>query len=216
VVKPSSAERKANILDAVVRVIIDVGLTEMTVADVARSAGVSTALVHYHFDSKAALIAAALTAASTEDKEQRDATAAAPGRAVERLENVLCGSLPGNADDASWLLWIESWGEARRSPMIGEVMADLDAHEHAAILALLDEGVRAGEFSCPDPASVSARLTALRDGLAIQHTLFGADHTADEFAELLRGALRNNLGIAQTEKADTSRRRTGSAKTAAG
>lgn len=195
VAKPSSDERKATILGAVVDAIIEVGLTEMTVADVARRAEVSTALVHYHFSSKADLIVAALQAASIDDKELREAVAAGSGTALDRLERVLCGSLPENVDDASWLLWIETWGETRRAPMIGEVMADLDAHEHVAILELLTEGVEAGEFSCPDPGSVAARLTALRDGLAIQHTLFGADHTADEFAELLRGAIRNNLGL---------------------
>lgn len=195
VAKPRSAERKATILEAVVGVIIDVGLTEMTVADVARRAGVSTALVHYHFESKAALIAAALEAASAEDRLQREAVAAGAGSVLERLEGVLCGTLPGDADDASWLLWIESWGEVRRAPMIGRVMADHDAHEFTAILALLDAGVRSGEFSCADPVSVAARITALRDGLAIQHTLFGADHTAEEFAALLRDSIRNNLGV---------------------
>jgi AcrR family transcriptional regulator len=193
VAKPRSAERKEKILEAVVAVIIDVGLTEMTVADVARRAGVSTALVHYHFESKAALIVAALQAASIEDKVRREVAAKAPGTAVSRLESVLCGSLPDGPDDASWLLWIESWGEARRSPMIGNVMADLDAHELASILNLIADGVRAGEFDCADPPSVAARLTALRDGLAIQHTLFGADHSAEQFANLLRGAIRNNL-----------------------
>ena len=191
----ASDQRRTEILDAVVGVIIDVGLTEMTVADVASRAGVSTALVHYHFDSKATLIAAALEAASAEDRLLRESVASGPGNVLDRLQDMLCGTLPGDADDASWLLWIESWGEVRRAPMIGAVMADHDAHEFTAILALLDEGVRSGEFSCDDPASVAARLTALRDGLAIQHTLFGADHTAEEFDALLRGSIRNNLGL---------------------
>lgn len=195
--RPTSDQRKASILDAVVEVIIDVGLTSMTVADVARRAGVSTSLVHYHFSSKAELILAALRTASFDDKEFRDAVASGSGTAFERLEAMLCGSLPVDADDASWLLWIESWGETRRAPMIGAVMADLDAHELAAIRQLLAEGVAAGEFTCPDPASVASRLTALRDGLAIQQTLFGAGHTSDESADLLRGAIRNNLGLGE-------------------
>ena len=65
-------QRRIEILDAVLQVIIDVGFTEMTVADVARVAGVSNALVHYHFSSKPELIAAALHAASNEDKMFRD------------------------------------------------------------------------------------------------------------------------------------------------
>lgn len=193
--KPTSDQRKATILDAVVEVIIDVGLTSMTVADVARRAGVSTSLVHYHFSSKAELILAALQVASLDDQEFRDAVVAGAGTAVERLDAMLCGSLPLDGSDASWLLWIESWGETRRAPMIGDVMAELDLHELAAMRRVLAEGVAAGEFTCADPDSVAARLTALRDGLAIQQTLFGADHTAEQSAALLRGAIRNNLGL---------------------
>jgi AcrR family transcriptional regulator len=195
--RPTSDQRKAAILDSVVQVIIDVGLTSMTVADVARRAGVSTSLVHYHFSSKAELILAALQVASLDDKEFRDEVASGPKTPLERLETMLCGTLPVDADDASWLLWIESWGETRRAPKIGEVMADLDMHERSAIRKLLAEGVAVGEFTCPDPESVAARLTALRDGLAIQYTLFGAEHTADESADLLRGAIRNNLGLGE-------------------
>ena len=73
--RPGSETRRSAILDAVVRVIIDVGYTDMTVADVAQRAGVSTALVHYHFASKAALISAALRVASDEDKQLREAIA---------------------------------------------------------------------------------------------------------------------------------------------
>ena len=56
--RPNVDQRKTAILDAAVQVIIEVGFTEMTVADVAKVAGVSTALVHYHFSSKADLITA--------------------------------------------------------------------------------------------------------------------------------------------------------------
>ena len=82
--RPSSDQRRHDILEAVVRVIIDVGYTEMTVADVARQAGVSNALVHYHFSSKAELIEAALRVASDDDKEFRDAIVEGPGSAASR------------------------------------------------------------------------------------------------------------------------------------
>ena len=88
------------ILDAAVQVIIEVGFTEMTVADVAKVAGVSTALVHYHFSSKVDLITAALGVACDDDKELRDSVANGPGSAVHRLDRVLCGSLPSDPSDA--------------------------------------------------------------------------------------------------------------------
>lgn len=190
---PSSDQRRSEILDAVARVIIDVGYTQMTVADVAKAAGVSTALVHYHFASKAGLIAAALRAASDDDKVLRESIARDTTSAVNRLDRVLCGSLPSDADDASWLLWIESWGETRRSREIREVMADLDVHENEVIARLIAEGQLAGEFNCPDHAAAAARLTAMRDGLVLDYTLFHPDQPVERMIDLLRGSIRNNL-----------------------
>lgn len=193
--KPAPDQRKSAILDAVVRVIIDIGFTEMTVADVAKQAGVSTALVHYHFSSKPELIAAALREASDEDKQLRDSVADGAGTAVSRLDRVLCGTMPVDGDDGSWLLWIETWGETRRSAAIREVMADLGSHETAVVVRLIEEAVTRGECRCPDPTAAAARLAALRDGLAIEYTLFGADQPASVYIEQLRGSIRNNLAL---------------------
>jgi AcrR family transcriptional regulator len=198
--RPASDQRRAEILDAVLRVIIDIGYTEMTVGDVAKQAGVSNALVHYHFSSKASLITEALRAASDDDKELRDSVVQSAGTATARLDRMLCASLPADADtDASWLLWIETWGETRRSIEIHDVMADLNDHERAAIVALVATGESAGEFTCSDPDGVARRLIALRDGLAIEHTLFEPDRPAADMALQLQAALRNNLGLTEAE-----------------
>ncbi|MEO6653714.1 MAG: TetR family transcriptional regulator C-terminal domain-containing protein [Ilumatobacteraceae bacterium] len=97
------------------------------------------------------------------------------GSALGRLDAVLCESLPTDADDASWLLWIETWGETRRSDALRSVMGELDAHENAAVAHLIGLGVAAGEFTCPDPTAAASRLTAVRDGLAIDRRLFHRD-----------------------------------------
>lgn len=195
--RPSPDERKATILDAVLKSIIDVGFTAMTVADVAKVAGVSTALVHYHFSSKTELILAALKRACEDDKQLRESVVAAGGGALARIDRVLCGSLPRDRTDASWLLWIETWGETRREPALRDVMDDLNHHEQRIIVALLAEGVAAEEFGALDAAAATDRLMAARDGLAIQHTLFGAKARGSHFRDLLRGAIRHQLGLAE-------------------
>lgn len=82
-------QRRSEILDAVVRVIIDVGFTDMTVADVAQAAGVSNALVHYHFTSKPELIEAALRVASLEDQQWRNAIMSGTGSATARIDRLI-------------------------------------------------------------------------------------------------------------------------------
>jgi AcrR family transcriptional regulator len=197
--RPNVDQRKSAILEAAVQVIIDVGFTEMTVADVAKVAGVSTALVHYHFSSKVDLITAAVGVACEEDKELRNSIADSTGSAVHRLDRMLCGSLPSDPSDASWLLWIETWGETRRLPALRETMADLTEHEIEVIHRLFGEGSAAGEFECPDPVSAAARLSALRDGLAIQQTLFGAGQSPEIFVDEFRGGICNELGVSRAD-----------------
>jgi len=197
--RPNVDQRKIEILDAAVQVIIDVGFTEMTVADVAKRAGVSTALVHYHFSSKVELIAAALRRACDEDKELRDSIADGDGSVVHRLDRVLCGSLPSDLTDASWLLWIETWGETRRLPALRDAMDDLSAHEIAVIYRLFDEGEANREFTCDDHSGAAARLSALRDGLAIQQTLFGAGSPPALYIEEFRGGICRELGLARAD-----------------
>jgi AcrR family transcriptional regulator len=167
----------------------------MTVADVAQRAGTSTSLVHYHFDSKAALIVAAVRAATEDDKRWRHSIADGSGSARARLDQLLCGSLPGGeTDDASWVLWIETWGEARRNADIKALMIDQIEHERTIIVDVIASGVDTGEFHCADHQAAAARLMALRDGLAVEHTLFEAAAPADIMVGRMRAALIRELG----------------------
>lgn len=193
--RPQPDQRKAAILDAVVAVIIEIGFTEMTIADVAKRAGVSSALVHYHFAAKADLIATALKWASDEDKARRLEKVAGPGTALARLDDLLTWSLPDGPDDPTWLLWIETWGETRRAPAIRDVMTDLEEHERLVLEELIVEGVAAGEFRCDDAGRAARELMAARDGLAIQRTLFGTVGEPQDHATLLRGVLHSVLGV---------------------
>jgi AcrR family transcriptional regulator len=197
--RPNVDQRKSEILEAAMHVIIDVGFTEMTVADVAKVAGVSTALVHYHFSSKVDLITAAVRVACVEDKDLRDAVAQGPGSVVHRLDRVLCGSLPSDRSDASWLLWIETWGETRRLPPLRDAMAELTEHEIEVIHRLFVEGAASGEFVCAEPTAAAARLSALRDGLAIQQTLFAGSQSPHEFVDEFRGGICNELALSRPE-----------------
>lgn len=186
--------RKSAILAAVAEVIVEIGFTAMTVADVARRAEVSTALVHYHFSSKSDLIRAAISVAGEEERSSREAIAARDASAQDRIAEMLIGSLPEGPDDPTWLLWIETWGEIRRLPEVRRLMEDLDRHELESISALIVSGSTAGEFACEDAVATAQRLVALRDGLAVQRTLFSATAVEDA-ARLLRSAMSRNLGL---------------------
>ena len=57
--KPTVAERRAEILEITCEVVIERGFAATRIADVAKRLGVSSSLIHYHFDSKEQLLAEA-------------------------------------------------------------------------------------------------------------------------------------------------------------
>src|SRR3954454_22749887 len=103
-------DRKRLILDAACRAIARHGAERLRVADVAREAGVSTALVHYYFPLRGELLERAFAHAD----ELGAAVAAAEfpllATARERLEHLL---VAWSGDDpairANWAVWNEMW-----------------------------------------------------------------------------------------------------------
>lgn len=143
------------------------GIAETRVTDVAHALGVSSGLIFYHFETKEALLLAALPRAMERDLVDLDAIVARKTSAWRRLKAVV--KLYGPSGDAAeWRLWIDSWGTALRDEQLAALVLEIDGHWRKAIHVLLVEGVEKGEFSCPDPEATAARTTALLDGLAIQ------------------------------------------------
>src|SRR3954453_11065245 len=111
-------QRKHDILDAACRVIARDGVAPLRVADVAREAGVSTALVHYYFESRGRLIEEAF--ARVDELADAVATAGfadlASGR--ERLEHLLSAwSSSDAAIRVNWAVWNELWQHALRDEL---------------------------------------------------------------------------------------------------
>src|ERR671919_3052741 len=117
-----SQRRRLEILEAAMDVIADRGLCETRVADVARRAGTSAALVLYYFESKDRLLTEALTHA--EDRFYLETFHELTGieRAADRLAHLIDRSFPtprGSSEMlGDWKLWIELWSRALRDPEV--------------------------------------------------------------------------------------------------
>jgi AcrR family transcriptional regulator len=183
--------RREEILRATCREVIARGFASTRVGDVAAALGVSTGLVFYHFTNKETLLGEAFRHAASEDLDRLSATAAGGGSAAQRLDRILQLYSPAGASgdwsetgggtaastsargasvgsSEAWLLWIDAWGQALRSPELAVVSRQLDLRWKQTLAAVIREGVAAGEFACPDPDATAWRLTALLDGLGVQ------------------------------------------------
>src|SRR3954468_22719874 len=96
------------LLDATRRVISRSGFASTTVGEITREAGASLGLLHYHFASKADVVAETFAQIAREDLAELEATAGAAETPAEQLAAAI--DLSGWADRQSWRLWSGGWG----------------------------------------------------------------------------------------------------------
>lgn len=174
-------QRRLEILEAAVEVIGQRGLCATRVADVARRAGTSPALVLYYFESKDRLLSEALTHAEDRFYLEMFHQLTALERARERLLHVIDRSFPdpGAETAGEWPLWFELWSRALRDPELARKRGALDRRWRGTIADIVREGQRSGEFAVVDADAFALRLTCLIDGLAIQAILQDPEATPE-------------------------------------
>ena len=161
---------RERILDAAIERIASDGIDAVRIARIAMDAGVSTALVHYHFATREALLAEALEHSFELLGNIRTTGADAEGwTAAEKLGWMIDQSLPfpgmGNRE---WGLWLELWSRAARRPELRDVAARLYARYDAWIAEVVRDGMARGEFRERDADAVTRRLIAAIDGLGLR------------------------------------------------
>lgn len=171
--RPSQRERAATearnrILAAAAECIVRDGLAQVRMASIARTAGVSAGLLHYHFDTKELLFGEVLTYshAISAELNQRAMAHAGDGPA-ERLSSFLDRCLPSDEQRAhEWLLWQELALLCIRDPHLAKVGADLYEDLYVTVADIVREGLAAGVFDTAlDPRQVAETAVAITDGL---------------------------------------------------
>jgi AcrR family transcriptional regulator len=194
-VKRASVEqRRTEILETTYQVVIDRGFAATRVSDVAARLGVSTGLIHYHFDSKEILLAEALRFAAEQDIARLELELERAPTALAKLDAMFTFDMPAPGEP-SWMLWIDGWGEALRNPTMRGISQDLDLAWMDRLAEIITAGVEAGEFTCRDPQSTAWRLSSLLDGLGVQFTVHEGVLSRSQLLSHVRAAAALELGI---------------------
>lgn len=164
--KKPVAARRAEILDTTCAVVRERGFGATRVQDVAGRLGVSTGLIHYHFENKDQLLAEAFAHAAHLDMERFPEALDQP-TALAALAHAIALYAP-EGGDSSWPMWIDAWGEAQRNERLRAISQELDLAWMRLLEQVIERGVEAGDFVCADPRATAWRLAALLDGLAIE------------------------------------------------
>ncbi|UUU26322.1 TetR/AcrR family transcriptional regulator [Streptomyces sp. DSM 40750] len=203
-VRLSVAERREELLRAAIEQIQERGVAAVRIADVAAVLGVSNALVLYHFSTKERLVAEAFRYAAEDDLAQLRRLLGRRTTALRRLRTAVRWYAP-TGQAKGWRLWIEGWAVSLREPALREVTRDLDRQWKAALTEVIETGVAADEFRCPDPPATALRLTALLDGLAVQMTTYGGAVSRARAQDWADEALARELGLDREALTATTR-----------
>ncbi|GAA1832744.1 TetR family transcriptional regulator C-terminal domain-containing protein [Luedemannella flava] len=187
--------RRAELLRAARKVVVERGIASTRVADIAKETRVSGGLIHYHFATKDDLMVAMLRATSDIERAQLDEIVGSPGTALHRLDRVIRQYIPGEGTDQSWMLWIEAWAAGLRTPALRVILEELELAWIHAVERVIREGVEQGEFTCVDPAAAAERVDAMLDGLIVRLTLHPDAVTHARVLEHVRVATAREIGL---------------------
>jgi AcrR family transcriptional regulator len=165
-----AGQRREQMLHAAIELIVQRGYADTRIADVAKRAGTSQALVIYYFKTRDQLLTEALR--YVEDRWY--ALAARRMRAIEtsagRLEEfiaLVCLPEPGDEPEDSWLLYLDLWAQSPRNPTVSAIRQKIDDHSRDTIRSLVLAGQAAGEFAPVHADDFAVTLSALLNGFVV-------------------------------------------------
>jgi AcrR family transcriptional regulator len=194
----AAEEARSRILAAAADCIVREGLAQVRMAGIAKAAGVSSGLVHYHFDTKEQLFAAVLSYSSkVSDTLTARALERAGSRPAQRLSAFLDRCLPSDERLAhDWLLWQELDQLCARQPALAKVGAEVYETLYDSVTDIIAAGVDAGVFDLPaaEVRSIAESAVALCDGLGARVLSPTPDLSLDDARERVALAVGRLVG----------------------
>ncbi|MEM8590720.1 MAG: TetR family transcriptional regulator C-terminal domain-containing protein [Pseudomonadota bacterium] len=188
----SGEDRRKQIVDKAIDVILEKGLAQAATRDVTRALGVGSGLLHHYFPSWADLRAEAVRLAATREIEAVKALVDGVP-ALEALERI-ADWVVEDEDMRHWRLWLNAQDEAHRDALLAEVMTAAMLDWHRLIAGLLAKGAEESGATTSDADDAALRLAALMDGLAGTMLVKGSAMTAGTARMLLKQQLSLECG----------------------
>ncbi|HEX4011281.1 MAG TPA: TetR/AcrR family transcriptional regulator [Solirubrobacteraceae bacterium] len=190
---------RERILAAAVGQIAREGIDGVRIARIAMDAGVSTALVHYHFETREALLAEALEYSYAHAGDVRlEGEVPVAATHAQRLAAMIDQCLPTTpALEQDWVLWVELWLRAVRHPELRPVAEELYARLRAWFADEIAAGIRDGEFARCDPDDVADRTLALLDGYGVRTLIGDSTIPLQRARRAVAGSLARDLGLGE-------------------
>jgi AcrR family transcriptional regulator len=187
-----SAERRAQIIQAALACFARQGYNNTTMDDIAKESGLSKGSLYWYFKSKEELFEATIMSffnafgqeafAALDQGENASAKLRALGQQMTHFVT---------AAEGLFNLFLEFWASSARRQEAGQLWGGLLKEFEIAIVRIIEEGVRQGEFKPVDAEQLVWAMMAAYDGLAAYVMLvpnLDIDRISQTFVEtLLKG-----------------------------
>jgi TetR/AcrR family transcriptional repressor of bet genes len=166
--KASKEFRRHQLIEATIDVLAKKGYSELTLADVAKAAGLSVGIVNFHFETKQKLLVETLKSLAEEYRTNwQEALRNSGPSAAHKLAALLAADFNEKiCAPRSLTAWCAFWAEAQSRPTYQEHCSSNDAEYSAVTLDLCSSIIRQGGYSY-EPRHIARALDALLEGLWI-------------------------------------------------
>jgi AcrR family transcriptional regulator len=195
--------RRTQMLRAAAELICERGFGETRIADVAKRADASSALVIYYFGTRDRLLVDALRYSEENFYQAATQMLAEVTSARERLSLLVRWTcVPESAGDVpgAWGLWFDLWAQAFRHPEVAQARIDQDGRWRTMIADVVAAGQADGDIPKVDGRRFALTFSVLLDGLSIQVALEDPEVTPDLAYEIAMSFAERELDLAPVRK----------------
>ncbi|AXB48255.1 TetR/AcrR family transcriptional regulator [Amycolatopsis albispora] len=169
--RPSRAtERRTELVAVARRAVVERGVLDLRLRDIADGAGMSSGSVLYYFPSLAELLREVQRDAVERFCEARERAAAGQSPPA-RLRAMIASGLPTGPDDELCVLLYELGTISRRDPAYAARHIALYERQVRCYTSILEAGAATGVFDLADaPVTIARNLVAMEDGYGLHLT----------------------------------------------
>jgi TetR/AcrR family transcriptional repressor of bet genes len=163
----SKERRRRQLIDATIKCISKKGLGSLTLAAVAKEAGLSQGIVNLHFNSKDNLLSETLRFLIEDYDAQFMQTLEKESDAAAKtlLALMEMALKPAICERRKLSVWFAFWGEVKAVPTYQKICAAYDDKYDDIIRRLCDRIISEGNYRHVNAQTVSDTLSSLTDGL---------------------------------------------------
>jgi AcrR family transcriptional regulator len=197
--------RRRAILEAALAVFTEKGFHAASVSDIATRAGVSQGTIYLYFDSKEALLEAAVRSFFDDFGREVEGLLQDTSSASEKLRG-LGRQMAAMTHAAAGIfsLFLGYWASSPDRERAGQLWTDLLLQYREPLITLIEAGVRSGEFQPVDASALVWAMMAAYDGLAAYVLLLptiDVEQISQTFVDTILAGLQR--GVAPTRSSLT-------------